>query len=91
MAQDCGIAAIAVHGRTKEERPQHPNNNSAIKRITQELTLPVIAKYQILTDTLFLPSFYNFLYQIIITVAVLKKSIPMKILIVFERRLELRA
>lgn len=44
IAQDCGIAAITVHGRTKDERPQHPNNNQAIQRITEELTIPVIAK-----------------------------------------------
>ncbi|KAI9562084.1 hypothetical protein GHT06_013049 [Daphnia sinensis] len=41
--QNCGVAAIAVHGRTKEERPQHPNNNEAIKRIAEDLSIPVIA------------------------------------------------
>lgn len=44
LIQSCGVAAIAVHGRTKDERPQHPNNNQAIRRITEELILPVIAK-----------------------------------------------
>lgn len=44
MIESCGVAAFAVHGRTKEERPQHPNNNEAILRITQEISIPIIAK-----------------------------------------------
>lgn len=44
IVQECGVAAVAVHGRTKDERPQHPNNNQAIQRIAEELTIPVIAK-----------------------------------------------
>ena len=44
MIESCGVAALAVHGRTKDERPQHPNNNSAIKRITEQLKIPVLAK-----------------------------------------------
>ncbi|KAK4878980.1 hypothetical protein RN001_007126 [Aquatica leii] len=38
-----GISAIAVHGRTKDERPQHPNRNSTIKKIAQSIDIPVIA------------------------------------------------
>ncbi|KAF7267172.1 hypothetical protein GWI33_019578 [Rhynchophorus ferrugineus] len=38
-----GISAIAVHGRTKSERPQHLNRNSTIKAIAQALDIPVIA------------------------------------------------
>ncbi|EZA54926.1 tRNA-dihydrouridine(20) synthase [NAD(P)+]-like [Ooceraea biroi] len=38
-----GIAAIAVHGRTTDERPQHPNRNHVIKRIAEHLSIPVIA------------------------------------------------
>lgn len=45
LIESCGVAALAVHGRTKEERPQHPNNNQAILRIAQELKIPIIAKY----------------------------------------------
>lgn len=45
IIQSCGVAAVAVHGRTKEERPQHPNNNEAIKRVSEAVTIPVIAKY----------------------------------------------
>lgn len=39
-----GITAIAVHGRTKQERPQHPNRNSTIKFIAENIQIPVIAK-----------------------------------------------
>ncbi|KAG5345465.1 DUS2L synthase, partial [Acromyrmex charruanus] len=38
-----GIAAIAVHGRTIEERPQHPNRNHVLKQISARLSIPVIA------------------------------------------------
>ena len=44
MIQDCGVAAIAVHGRTKDERPNHSNHNDIIKEIASVLTIPVIAK-----------------------------------------------
>lgn len=39
-----GISAIAVHGRTKTERPQHPNRNVTIKKIAETLSIPVIGK-----------------------------------------------
>lgn len=39
-----GISAIAVHGRTKLERPQHPNRNDVIKKIAETLDIPVIGK-----------------------------------------------
>lgn len=39
-----GIAAIAVHGRTRMERPQHLNRNNTIAAIAQALDIPVIAK-----------------------------------------------
>lgn len=38
-----GIAAIAVHGRKKTERPQHPVNTDAIRQIAASVSLPVIA------------------------------------------------
>lgn len=38
-----GIEAIAVHGRTIEERPQHPNRNYVLERISDRLSIPVIA------------------------------------------------
>ena len=44
LIESCGVAAVAVHGRTKDERPQHPNNNEAIRKISESLKIPVIAK-----------------------------------------------
>ena len=41
---NCGISAIAVHGRTKDERPQHPNRNHILFKIAEKLKIPVIAK-----------------------------------------------
>ncbi|XP_060041227.1 tRNA-dihydrouridine(20) synthase [NAD(P)+]-like isoform X2 [Erinaceus europaeus] len=38
-----GIAAIIVHGRKREERPQHPVNCESIKAISEALSIPVIA------------------------------------------------
>nr|CAD7594079.1 unnamed protein product [Timema genevievae] len=38
-----GISAIAIHGRTREERPQHINHNDIIKAVAQCLDIPVIA------------------------------------------------
>lgn len=38
-----GIAAIAVHGRTIKEKPQHPNRNHVLKQISAALSIPVIA------------------------------------------------
>lgn len=38
-----GIAAITIHGRTIEERPQHPNRNHVLKQISTRLSIPVIA------------------------------------------------
>lgn len=40
-----GISAIAVHGRTRDERPQHDNHNDRIRAVTKALRIPVIAKY----------------------------------------------
>lgn len=39
-----GIAAIAIHGRTKTERPQDANHNDIIRLVAQNLSIPVIAK-----------------------------------------------
>ncbi|KYO27350.1 tRNA-dihydrouridine(20) synthase [NAD(P)+]-like [Alligator mississippiensis] len=38
-----GVAAIAVHGRKKEERPQHPVHCDMIKAISEAVSVPVIA------------------------------------------------
>lgn len=38
-----GVCAIGVHGRTKDERPQHANRNQTIAAIAKALRIPVIA------------------------------------------------
>ncbi|XP_003738585.1 tRNA-dihydrouridine(20) synthase [NAD(P)+]-like [Galendromus occidentalis] len=38
-----GVDAIGVHGRTRDERPQHANRNAAIKAVADALRIPVIA------------------------------------------------
>ncbi|XP_026168168.1 tRNA-dihydrouridine(20) synthase [NAD(P)+]-like [Mastacembelus armatus] len=38
-----GIAALAVHGRFKEERPRHPVHCDYIKAVAQAVSIPVIA------------------------------------------------
>ncbi|XP_058848837.1 tRNA-dihydrouridine(20) synthase [NAD(P)+]-like isoform X1 [Acipenser ruthenus] len=38
-----GVAAIAVHGRQKEERPQHPVHCDVIKAVAEAVSIPVIA------------------------------------------------
>lgn len=39
-----GISAIAVHGRTRDERPQHSNRDDVIRAVAEALIIPVIAK-----------------------------------------------
>uniref|UniRef100_A0A914VW44 DRBM domain-containing protein n=1 Tax=Plectus sambesii TaxID=2011161 RepID=A0A914VW44_9BILA len=41
--EKCGISAIGVHGRTRDERPQHPNRNEEIREVVRALSIPVIA------------------------------------------------
>ncbi|CAH0603176.1 unnamed protein product [Chrysodeixis includens] len=38
-----GIKAIAIHGRTKDERPQHAVHPDIIKYVAQRISIPVIA------------------------------------------------
>ncbi|XP_070763797.1 tRNA-dihydrouridine(20) synthase [NAD(P)+]-like [Enoplosus armatus] len=38
-----GVAAVAVHGRLKEERPRHPVHCDYIQAIAQAVSIPVIA------------------------------------------------
>ncbi|KAE8742753.1 hypothetical protein FOCC_FOCC011680 [Frankliniella occidentalis] len=40
---ETGISAIGVHGRTRDERPQHSNRNHYIKAVAKALSIPVIA------------------------------------------------
>lgn len=39
-----GIKAIAIHGRTRDERPQHPVHTDVIKYVAEKISIPVIAK-----------------------------------------------
>ncbi|XP_058811253.1 tRNA-dihydrouridine(20) synthase [NAD(P)+]-like isoform X2 [Topomyia yanbarensis] len=41
--ESTGIAAIAVHGRTKIERPRHPVHTDVIREIAKAVKIPVIA------------------------------------------------
>uniref|UniRef100_A0A1E1XAP3 Putative trna-dihydrouridine synthase n=1 Tax=Amblyomma aureolatum TaxID=187763 RepID=A0A1E1XAP3_9ACAR len=43
LIESTGVKAIAVHGRTKEERPQHANRNAVIKALAEHVGIPVIA------------------------------------------------
>lgn len=39
-----GIKAIAIHGRTRDERPQHAVHTDIIRYVAERLSIPVIAK-----------------------------------------------
>ncbi|KAM9302136.1 tRNA-dihydrouridine(20) synthase [NAD(P)+]-like [Gastrophryne carolinensis] len=43
IIEKTGVTAIAVHGRRKEERPQHPVHCDIMKAIAQSVSVPVIA------------------------------------------------
>ena len=44
MIETTGVSALAVHGRTKEQRPNDPNDTEAIRKIVDHVTkIPVIA------------------------------------------------
>ena len=44
MIETTGVAALAVHGRTKEERPNHENHVDVIKEVVRSVRkIPVIA------------------------------------------------
>ncbi|RWS22532.1 tRNA-dihydrouridine(20) synthase-like [NAD(P)+] [Leptotrombidium deliense] len=43
LIESTGVSAIAIHGRTKLERPQHKNRNDFIAAVADELKIPVIA------------------------------------------------
>ena len=44
IIESTGVAAIAIHGRTIVERPQHKNRNYLIRAVSEALSIPVIAK-----------------------------------------------
>lgn len=39
-----GISAIAIHGRKKDERPQHAVHTDFIQFVAERISIPVIAK-----------------------------------------------
>lgn len=43
LIEETCIDAVAIHGRTKDERPQHSNRNDYIKKASEILRIPVIA------------------------------------------------
>ena len=43
LIQSCGVSAIAVHGRTRDQRPNDENNIEVIRSITENVNIPVIA------------------------------------------------
>lgn len=43
VIQATGVAAVAVHGRTKDERPNHQNNVEFIQAVVKHAKIPVIA------------------------------------------------
>jgi len=43
IIEKTGVAAIGVHGRTKDQRPNDPNNVAAIGQIVDSVSVPIIA------------------------------------------------
>ncbi|KAK2162982.1 hypothetical protein LSH36_88g05027 [Paralvinella palmiformis] len=43
LMESTGIAAIGIHGRTRDERPKHKNHNDIIRLIAKSVNVPVIA------------------------------------------------
>eukprot|EP00088_Acartia_fossae_P057356 TRINITY_DN6690_c0_g1_i1.p1 TRINITY_DN6690_c0_g1~~TRINITY_DN6690_c0_g1_i1.p1 ORF type:complete len:443 (+),score=54.28 TRINITY_DN6690_c0_g1_i1:48-1376(+) len=43
MIETTGVAAVGVHGRTKDQRPNDENNVDAIKQIVAAVNVPIIA------------------------------------------------
>merc|ERR1719431_649054 len=43
VIETTGVAALAVHGRTKDQRPNNPNDTAAIRALVAHTSLPLIA------------------------------------------------
>lgn len=43
LIESCGVSAIAVHGRTKEQRPSNDNNIEFLRLIAENISIPLIA------------------------------------------------
>jgi tRNA-dihydrouridine synthase 3 len=48
LAQDCGVDALTIHGRTREQRYRRPADWELIARVADELTIPVIGNGDVL-------------------------------------------
>lgn len=44
MLVSSGIKSIAIHGRTRDERPQHAVHTDIIRYVAENVSIPVIAK-----------------------------------------------
>ncbi|KAG1650851.1 tRNA-dihydrouridine(20) synthase [NAD(P)+]-like [Nymphon striatum] len=51
LIESCGVVALAIHGRTKEQRPRHKNKPEYIKAVANSISIPVIAKWALLSTT----------------------------------------
>ena len=54
--ESTGISAVAIHGRTISERPQHANHFDIVNYVSENVNIPVILKY------VFLTSYENIIY-----------------------------
>lgn len=45
MIERCGVSAIGVHGRRRDEKSSHPIRLNEIQDIAQYVSIPVLAKY----------------------------------------------
>lgn len=44
MAEKCGVSAIGVHGRRRDERPKHANRIEEIREVVRAASVPIVAK-----------------------------------------------
>ena len=44
LIESCGVSAIGVHGRTRDERPSNSNHDDVIAAVSAAVSIPVIAK-----------------------------------------------
>jgi len=44
LIESCGVSAIGVHGRTRDERPSSSNHDDVIAAVSAAVSIPVIAK-----------------------------------------------
>ena len=43
VIQTTGVSAVAVHGRTKDERPNNPNHLDVLQKVAEHCKIPMIA------------------------------------------------